>query len=1005
MADRDRIPPATRAKLQGLGIDDDTINLFSPEEAEKYSRNFTREEMQKILNGGRVPPKPDEGEQFLAAFGSDTPSAPEPNGEPARDNQEREEAPTIGAESFAPEGADSNDAPPSTSETDKEPPPEPEQAQQGIPFVMTHAMKAALHAHGKPDDEIDRMTPTQGYEFLKANGGWPPESRSPVPAAPVAPEANDLPDFTESVVPEILKPNGGPPCESPNIASDIDTRTVAVTFFPNKSAQSQHCIDLTLPQLAEQIRLKTGPSKLELPWLKLAIFGDKRSSKNCIRTNANTKEITGIEVEHDKGEITFDTAIATLRTASLRALLYTSPSYVPVAKERWRILLPLSGKAPPDMRALLVARVNGLLDGKLSGESFVLSQAYLYGSVNNNPAHRVEVIDGDFIDRRTDLDAGAIGKEPTDKDARAIIGGQQEEDRGTPSRTDAEIMALLALSQREGEWHNAILSATASMVGRGWTDDRIYKTCAPYCWGGEDDPDVEEMVEGARTKWNIPDGITAQRLARLTLIEYEQQRKQAAKALGVRVTALDNMVGACRAGNQAKEVDSEIAEINTDYALVLAGNKAAVMKFEDKTKFRLLQVSAFKQWFANQFITIGNKSVALGDYWLSHPQRRQYGGIEFAPPGTAAHAGHYNLWQGFAVEPRAGDCSKFLTHLKDNVAQGDEKTFLWIVGWWAQIFQQPSIKMETALVVRGPFGAGKTKVGEVMGSLIGDHYLLVSHKRHITGQFNSHMASLIVLHPDEAFWAGDKESVGTVRDLVSGKTYRLEYKGVDVIIIKSFVRLYVSGNPDWVVPAGFRERRWAVFDIGTDHLQDHPYFAAIDHEMDNGGREALLHYLLNFDLSQVNLRVIPKTAALLDQQIETMTSEQTWWLETLKAGVLPPSPLDDGERCVCKRDDLFARYILHARIQGVNYRSTETKIGIFLDKQLGGKLQHIRPFIEREDQRVRCYRLPPLVDCRRLFSQELGQPIDWGAGWEEEDWQHQASAEVPLMWRVIREPR
>src|SRR5262249_47138954 len=170
----------------------------------------------------------------------------------------------------------------------------------------------------------------------------------------------------------------------------------------------------TLPQLAEQIRQQSGPSKLNLPWLKLAIFGDKRSKKNCLRTNANTKEITGIEVEHDKGEIAFDTAIAALRKASLRALFYTSPSYVPGSKEGWRILLPLSNNQPPEMRAMLIARVNGLFGDKLASESFVLSQAYLYGSVNSNPAHRVEVINGDFIDLRTDLDPGAVGKNSLD---------------------------------------------------------------------------------------------------------------------------------------------------------------------------------------------------------------------------------------------------------------------------------------------------------------------------------------------------------------------------------------------------------------------------------------------------------------------------------------------------------------------------------------------------------------------------------------------------------------
>jgi hypothetical protein len=43
--------------------------------------------------------------------------------------------------------------------------------------------------------------------------------------------------------------------------------------------------------------------------------------------------------------------------------------------------------------------------------SFTLSQPFYYGSVNNNPNHKVELIDGDFVDERNDLVAGAIFKD------------------------------------------------------------------------------------------------------------------------------------------------------------------------------------------------------------------------------------------------------------------------------------------------------------------------------------------------------------------------------------------------------------------------------------------------------------------------------------------------------------------------------------------------------------------------------------------------------------------
>jgi hypothetical protein len=350
------------------------------------------------------------------------------------------------------------------------------------------------------------------------------------------------------------------------------------------------------------------------------------------------------------------------------------------------------------------------------------------------------------------------------------------------------------------------------------------------------------------------------------------------------------------------DADKDITEVNRSYALVLAGGKAVVMKLEGGTKFRLLAIDAFKQWLANRSVYVNEKSVPLAKYWLTHPQRRQYEGIEFAP--DAGQPGYYNLWHGFAVVPSQGDCSKFLGHLHDNVASGDEELYQWIVAWFAQSFQRPGEKLDTSLCLRGEMGVGKTKVGEVFGSLLGEHYALVSDARYITGQFNSHMASLLLLHADEAFWAGDKRGEGKLKDLVSGKQHFIEFKRVDPIRVANYLRLFVTGNRDWMVPAGFGERRFAVVDVGDEHMQDHPYFAAIDAEMNSGGREALLYHLLNFDLSSVNLRVIPKTAALLDQKIASATPEQAWWLDTLTRGELP---WGTDELDTCLKTRLFSR--------------------------------------------------------------------------------------------------
>src|SRR5262249_46187444 len=143
-------------------------------------------------------------------------------------------------------------------------------------------------------------------------------------------------------------------------------------------------------------------------------------------------------------------------------------------------------------------------------------------------------------------------------------------------------------------------------------------------------------------------------------------------------------------------VEMRIAGLNERHALVLTGgSNAAVMKFEaDGKTFRLIGIEAFKTWHLNNPIktTVDGKSkwTTIGEHWLRNSRRRQYEGIEFAPAG--GRRGYFNLWRGFSVEPRPGDCGKFLAHVRDNVAQGDESLNQWIIGWFAQIAQQPDKK-------------------------------------------------------------------------------------------------------------------------------------------------------------------------------------------------------------------------------------------------------------------------------------------------------------------------
>ncbi len=454
------------------------------------------------------------------------------------------------------------------------------------------------------------------------------------------------------------------------------------------------------------------------------------------------------------------------------------------------------------------------------------------------------------------------------------------------------------------------------------------------------------------------------------------------------------------APRRRKKISAEIADaveaINQRHALVLVGDKALVIREAIGEKGRpeigFMGPDTFRLWHATRkFFNGGRGPMGIGAIWLEHPSRRQYDGICFAPDG--APEGWYNLWKGFEVEPKEADPLKafptFRDHLLTNIAGGSVAHFDWIMGWFAHMMQRPAERLGTALVLRGKEGTGKTKVGEVFGSLIARHYLLVDSPRYITGQFNAHLANCLLLQADEGFWAGDRQAEGVLKSLITSSRQMIERKGVDPVAIRNLVRLMVTSNEDWVVPAGLEARRFAVFEIGDGVIQNSEYFAEIDREMENGGREALLWHLLHFPLASVDLRQVPETGALVEQKIMSFKPEVAWWRERLLDGAPTEAHQAWGELVQVK--SIYGDYVHYADKLGVKRKMTGEQLGVALRKLLPpGTVRRTREPVTfyrdnsdgsqtAYDRRVWHYSLPPLDECREHFDRLMRTETTWMA--------------------------
>jgi hypothetical protein len=156
---------------------------------------------------------------------------------------------------------------------------------------------------------------------------------------------------------------------------------VAITFFPDYAAKTKSEKRLSAAALAELIDTTVASTKDQLPWLKLARFGDvpkpksrkgsRRWSSGSLRWNGNVDANTGVEGDYDGEKVAIARAVEVLREAGIAAIVYASPSWREDTP-RWRVLCEYSAELPPTERDHMMGRLEGgpiqIAEGQKDGQ-------------------------------------------------------------------------------------------------------------------------------------------------------------------------------------------------------------------------------------------------------------------------------------------------------------------------------------------------------------------------------------------------------------------------------------------------------------------------------------------------------------------------------------------------------------------------------------------------------------------------------------------------------------
>ena len=400
--------------------------------------------------------------------------------------------------------------------------------------------------------------------------------------------------------------------------------------------------------------------------------------------------------------------------------------------------------------------------------------------------------------------------------------------------------ALLLRDWQSGGRDELAVCLVGSMVRADWEDHDIDAFLEPILISSGDEESVKRL-KAERLRSELENGGRVPGLRRL---------RELCSGGGLGQQGFERIVEWLDLGG-----GDILEELNNTYAVVtLQGGGVSIMKESDSGAVEFLDKGAFNLLYSNRMVGFRGREITADRFWLMHRDRREYlGGVVFKP-GQEVRGDQYNLWRGFCVEPTEGTWGAgwdgYRQHLLTDVCGGDERIFWWLIGWMAHRVQRPWEVPQSAIVLIGERGDGKSSVFKILGRLFGRHYMTITNPRQLLGNFNAHLIDKVLVLADEAVWGGDKTNEGILKVMISEDKRVIEIKGKDAFEVDNCTAYGICSNNDWVVPVGRQERRFLILRTLGLHQGDFEYWDAMYDLMslEGGGLSRML-----YDLQRVSL--------------------------------------------------------------------------------------------------------------------------------------------------------
>ncbi len=419
---------------------------------------------------------------------------------------------------------------------------------------------------------------------------------------------------------------------------------------------------------------------------------------------------------------------------------------------------------------------------------------------------------------------------------------------------------------------------------------------APAIVKGEFLPSLETQISDLTTKPEAITNVLAQMVSMDDQIHVELLLGKIKTKTGLGIKPLRQQLENLKPKALAMTSSQSLEEFNKTHGGVrFEGVFKIAYLYNDSvlggTKLAMMSTKHAQEYYSNRTIQGSN----IVDVWMASKNRRSYDSVVFKPiAGLVANTkqlpapvnGALNLYQGLAVEPQPGDHQLIIKHIWEVWCNFNKELYWYVMNWMARMFQQPDCPGETVIAIKSSEGAGKNAIVDTLMMALGSHSFSATKPKQILGDYNDHIATSILVFLNECLWGGDKGAEGTLKSLITDSTLPCHKKFMPMMTVRNCTHIILASNNEWFAAIGLEDRRFVVLDVSDARIGDVEYFNALNKEINNGGAESFIDYLLKLDISNFNHRELPSSqgASRLDNKMLSADTVTQWWYECLIEG-------------------------------------------------------------------------------------------------------------------------